>query len=368
MRFIKFNKRTKKIKVSKNYLKSIGEYINLIKRKKLKTVYYNYEIKNPKISFIITVFNKDKYLDSLILSIQHQNIKEFEIIFIDDCSTDKSVNIINYFSKFDRRIKLIKNKNNRGALYSRSQGALKSKGEYIIFVDSDDIILKEGIYNSYKYIKKNKLSMIQFNTIFQINDSLSLISRYYKYEKIIKQPILSYIFYYNEKTKKARELNTALWDKLIKQEIVIKALNFIGEDFYKENIKIENDIILLFSLFRMADSYQYINETGYIYIRNHNDSITNNWQFRKNWRAVIHGVFVNINFFFIKTGNSFFDKSYCVFKLLQSFERYKICYSEAKSEFTLIQKVLKKLLSSPYISRSDKKSIYMIFDNNIMKF
>jgi len=197
---------------------------------------------------------------------------------------------------------------------------------------------------------------------------LSLISRYYKYEKIIKQPILSYIFYYNEKTKKARELNTALWDKLIKQEIVIKALNFIGEDFYKENIKIENDIILLFSLFRMADSYQYINETGYIYIRNHNDSITNNWQFRKNWRAVIHGVFVNINFFFIKTGNSFFDKSYCVFKLLQSFERYKICYSEAKSEFTLIQKVLKKLLSSPYISRSDKKSIYMIFDNNIMKF
>ena len=47
----------------------------------------------------------------------------------------------------------------------------------------------------------------------------------------------------------------------------------------------------------MADSYQYINETGYIYIRNHNDSITNNWQFRKNWKAVIHGVFVNINFF-----------------------------------------------------------------------
>ena len=106
----------------------------------------------PKISFIIPVFNKEKYLKSLIISIQNQLIKEFEIIFIDDCSSDQSIKIINKYSSIDRRIKLIKNKENRGTLYSRSQGCLHSKGEYIIFIDPDDLVLKDGLYNSYNYI------------------------------------------------------------------------------------------------------------------------------------------------------------------------------------------------------------------------
>ena len=54
---------------------------------------------------------------------------------------------------------------NKGALYSRSQGALHSKGQYIIFIDSDDLVLRNGIYNSYNYIKKYNLSMLQYNSI-----------------------------------------------------------------------------------------------------------------------------------------------------------------------------------------------------------
>ena len=81
-------------------------------------------------------------------------IEDYEIIFIDDYSIDNSFKIINEYSQKDLRIKIIKNKINRGTLYSRIQGALKSKGEYIIFIDSDDIVLKDGIYNSYnKYFK-----------------------------------------------------------------------------------------------------------------------------------------------------------------------------------------------------------------------
>ena len=213
---------------------------------------------------------------------------------------------------------MIKNKINRGTLYSRIQGVLQSKGEYIIFIDSDDIILKNGIYNAYNYIKTNKLSMIQFNTIFQRNNNLSLITRYYKYENIIKQPLLSYIFFFNDTTKKADELNTALWDKLIQRETSIKTVNFIGEEYYKEKIKIENDVILLFSLFKVADSYQYINETGYYYIRTHNDSITNSWKIPEIASSVAHGIFVNIKFLYEKKGNSRLDKSFCFFKLQQS--------------------------------------------------
>ena len=129
--------------------------------------------------------------------------------------------------------------------------------------------------------------------VFQRFNNLNLSTRYYKYENIIKQPILSYIFFYNALTKKGDELNTALWDKLVQRKTAIKAVNFIGKDYYNEKIKIENDVILLFSLFRMADSYQYINEIGYYYIRNNNDSITNSWKNPKLSNSVIHGIFVN---------------------------------------------------------------------------
>jgi len=360
LRFIKYNKKMMMNNNIEAYLNSIKEYIDLINQKKLKAIKYNCEIINPKISFISPVFNKEKYLNSLILSIQYQYLSDFEIIFIDDCSSDRSINIINKFSKIDSRIKLIKNKRNKGTLYSRSQGALLSKGEYIIFIDSDDLILRDGLYNSYNYIKNNDLSMVQFNTIFKRNDSLSLSIRYYKYEKVIVQPILSYIFYYNEATMKGDELNTALWDKLVKRETVIKAMNFIGKDYYNEIIRIENDVILLFSIFKMADSYQYINETGYFYIRTNNDSITNIWSQPKISKSVIHGIFVNIKFLYEKTGNSILDKMLCVFKLKQSFKRYIICFANAENEYYFMKNVLKLLLNSPYILKDDKTIISYI--------
>ena len=345
---------------NKSYLNSLKEYIDLINQNKLKAIDYHYEINKPKISFISPVFNKEKYLNSLILSIQHQRISDFEIIFIDDRSTDKSINIINKFSEIDNRIKLIKNKSNKGTLYSRSQGALLSKGEYIIFIDSDDLVLREGLYNSYNYIKNNDLSMVQFNTIFKRNESLSLSIRYYKYAKVIRQPILSYIFYYNEVTDKGDEKNTALWDKLVKRDTVIKAMNFIGKDYYNELIRIENDVILLFSIFKMADSYQYINETGYYYVRTNNDSITNIWKMPEVSKSVVHGIFVNVKFLYQKTGNSILDKMLCVFKLKQSFKRYIICFSMAEREYDFMKNVLKLLLNSTYISNDDKTIISYI--------
>ena len=165
LRFIKYNQKTKINNKNKVILNSIRDYIDLIEKGKLHKLNYISEINEPKISFIIPIFNKEKYLEKLILSIQHQLVEEFEIIFIDDCSSDESIKLINKFFEIDRRIKLIKNKINKGTLYSRCYGALQSKGEYIIFIDSDDLVLQNGLYNAYNYIKKNNLSIVQFNAI-----------------------------------------------------------------------------------------------------------------------------------------------------------------------------------------------------------
>jgi len=363
LRFMKYKQKPKNNNDDKNVLNSITDYINLIKKKKIKKINYIHEINEPKISFIIPIFNKEKYLETLILSIQHQLVEEFEIIFIDDFSNDNSVKIINKFLKIDRRIKLIKNKLNKGTLYSRCYGVLHSNGEYINFVDPDDFVLKNGLYNSYNYIKKNRLSIVQFNTIFQRLKHVRLNTRYYKYDTIIRQPILSHIFFYNAISKNGVEMNSALWDKLIQRDTVIKAVNFIGEDYYNEKIKIENDVILLFSLFQIADSYQYINEIGYYYIKNNSDSITNSWLNPNIASSVIHGVFVNIKFLYEKTGNSRLEKSFCLFKLQQSFKRYYFCFKKAKKEYNFIKDILKLLLKFPYFLENDKLIISIIYSS-----
>ena len=103
-------------------------YTKSIKECKVNEIVFNKNFENPKISFIISVFNKEKYLKHFITSIQMQDLKEIETVFVDDASNDKSVKIINNFRKKDKRIKLIKNKNNMGSLYSRAIGGNMAKG------------------------------------------------------------------------------------------------------------------------------------------------------------------------------------------------------------------------------------------------
>ena len=333
------------MKIEKYYyereLPKIKNYIKLLRKSEFKNyIFYDY-VDKPKVSFIASVYNKEKYLNSFISSIQNQNLKDFELIIIDDCSADKSFKIIQNFTLKDKRIKLLKNKINRGSLYARYKGIQFAKGEYIIFVDSDDIILKNGILRAYNYVKKNDIDIVEFNSVFEKNNSKIYISRrYYKYSNIIYQPILAYIFYYNENEEKGSEYNTALWDKLIKREVVINSFNFIGKAYLNEKIIIENDVIILFSLLKNANSFQYIDELGYYYFYTNSDSITNTKDNPLKADLIIHSIFCNIKFLYEKTGNTYFDKYFCLYKLEQGYERYKYCFNYLNKGYTFIKYVI----------------------------
>ena len=368
IRFIKykFNKNLSRKNFEKD-LPQIIHYVKLLKEGFFKNEIYFPEIIKPKISFISSVYNKEKYLSSFISSIQNQDLKDFEIILVDDCSTDNSIQKINEFQSKDKRIKLIKNIKNQGALNSRYKGAMLSKGEYIIFVDSDDIVLKEGIIKSYKHIKSNNLDMVEFNSVYDNVTEIYINRNYYKYRDIIYQPILSHIYYYQK--NKGDEQNTALWDKLIKKDVALKSLKNIGEIYLGKNIIIENDVIILFSLFRHANSFQYIDELGYYYFFQNNDSITNTKYEPQKAKKIIYSIFTNVEFLYDFTNENNFDKRFCIFKLIQAYKRYEICLQFIDNEFNLIKNVLNKLLESQYISVNDKVIIKSIQTNitNILK-
>ena len=298
-------------------------------------------------------------MSTFIYSVQKQDLKEFELIFVDDFSSDLSSKIIQNRIKKDKRIKLIKNKRNMGTLYSRFIGQSNSKSNYILFIDSDDIILKTGILKSYNHIINYNLDIVQFHAVWQTKNNISIHTIPYKYQKIIYNPILSYLFYYN--INKGDELNYALWDKLIKKTIVLKAFKFIGDNYLKKNIIIHNDLIVLFSLLQMAFSYQYIDEIGYYYFKTIKNSVTNSWNTPGKINQIIHSLFTNINFLYEKTNNSILGKYFCVFKVEHYFKIYNSIFKYINNEeYYYIKKILNKLLNSNYISLKNKFKISKI--------
>ena len=353
-RYIKFNRKNISIIIQDEKLLSIMNYLKSLKEKVPQNIYYT-EIKNPRISFISPVFNQVNDLYSFILSIQKQKMKDYELIFVDDFSMDNSVAFIQGKKKEDKRIKLIRNKKNMGTLYSRYMGQKFAKAKHSIFLDCDDLVLEDGIFKSYNHIIKYNLDIVQFHSIWQDKNSINLKYNIYKYNKIIYRPILQYIYYYDYNSHNGIELNYALWDKLVKTEIINKAFNFIGETYVKKNIIIHNDLIILYSLFQMANSYQYINEIGYFYIRNNNNSTINSWKKPQKRHEIINSLFINIQFLYEKTNDTYLDKKFCIYKIQQYFKIYNTLLIKLNNnEYYYIKNIIDKILNLNYISAQDK--------------
>ena len=122
--------------------------------------------KKPKISIIASVYNGEKYILRFLRSIQNQLFDNIEIIFVDDCSIDNTTKVIKELQKDDERIILIKLKRNKGTLIARNIGVLKSKGEFLIIPDSDDILSKNILRICYYIAKRNNYDLIRFNMLF----------------------------------------------------------------------------------------------------------------------------------------------------------------------------------------------------------
>lgn len=115
-------------------------------------------MKNPLISVIIPVYNVETYLNSCINSILNQTYKNLEVILVDDGSTDKSPIICDEYANIDDRITVI-HKRNGGLSDARNVGINIARGEYITFIDSDDLVALDMIDYLYKNLIDNNTDM-----------------------------------------------------------------------------------------------------------------------------------------------------------------------------------------------------------------
>lgn len=106
-----------------------------------------------KLSVVMPVYNRKKYIEEAIDSVLNQTFQDFELIIIDDGSTDNTVSIIENYN--DTRIKLIKHQVNKGVASARNTGYLAAQGEYIVITDSDDINLLTKFEEQVNFLDRN---------------------------------------------------------------------------------------------------------------------------------------------------------------------------------------------------------------------
>ena len=259
-----------KITVEKeNYLpgkKFIDNCINKLFIRK-----YNISIKSPIITAVIPAYNCEKTIIYPIISIQNQNISNFEIILINDFSQDNTSEILQIFQKQDKRIKVINNRRNMGTLYSRCIATLISNGEYIFALDNDDMIFGEDIfYFNYKIAKDYNYDIVGFKAVSvkKYSESIRKMKDLEEYKNknnlIILQPELStWIISVKGKFKTH---DVTLWGKIIKSKVYIKAINLLGKKRFSTYMSWAEDTCMNFIIFTIAQSFIFINKYGILHL------------------------------------------------------------------------------------------------------
>ena len=212
------------------------------------------------VSIIIPVFNSEKTLTYCLESILNQTYNNLEIILIDDGSEDRSLVICNEFKEKDKRVIVI-HKENEGVSIARNIGIKHSKGKYIAFVDSDDIISNDMIEILINDIIRNDcdLSSCGIKKIFDYNEKLVNIPNKYSSIKFEKDQFLNLVLNEN--------IGGFLCNKLYKSSIIRD--NNIS---LKENIYVCEDLLFNIEYILKSNNFCYNSNVLYGYIQHSNGS------------------------------------------------------------------------------------------------
>ena len=215
------------------------------------------------VSIIIPTYNVEKYIEELLKCIQEQTYKDYEVLFVDDGSTDNTCKIIQ--KSVNSQIRLIqRDRNPKGAQTCRNIGIEKSKGKYLIFVDSDDLISKDFIKQRVEYMESHReIDYATFKAIsFKEENGKKIYGR--KRGKQTKKNLLHQFLKY--------QYPFCLWNNIYKRE-------FCEQVKFDERIQIHQDfdyaIRIIFTNAKQAFAKNH--KMDYFYRKGHENSITANY-------------------------------------------------------------------------------------------
>ncbi|MBQ7705760.1 MAG: glycosyltransferase [Selenomonadaceae bacterium] len=185
----------------------------------------------PAISVVIPMYNAEKYIGECLDSILAQTFDDYEVIVVDDCSTDNSAAVVeSYIQKFNDKLQLVRLKiNSGGAGTPRNMGLKFSRGEYLLFVDSDDIISKTALDELYTAAKNFQADVVSCEKWYQtpvngnVFDKNSLKIAGLPINNQVTQPTLAD----SDIAQRVRALyqlqfTWSIWTKFIRREVILE--------------------------------------------------------------------------------------------------------------------------------------------------
>lgn len=206
-----------------------------------------------KVSVIVPIYNVERYIEECLISLINQRFDDYEIILVNDGSNDDSISIANnYLSKFSN-IKLI-NKENGGLSSARNYGLKYAIGEYICFVDSDDIVTDEYIYNLYNKAKENEVDIVlaSHKKIWE-NGLIKDVKR----ETFNENEILSGKEVLLKQLRK-KDFMAEVWDDIYRREFLEKNNITFYEGIYHEDEEFTFKALLVAEKVGFLKSYDYL--------------------------------------------------------------------------------------------------------------
>ncbi len=322
-------------------LKNYGEKITT-------EIYLSKYIKNnPKISIIMPIFNSEEFITECLNSLIKQTFKNFEVICINDGSIDNSLTILKEFEKKDERIHIF-SQNNTGAGIARNVGMEKSKGEYLLFLDSDDIFEDIMLEELYAKIKQNDNEIVICNSqnfIVKENKKIFYRKNYLISDKILK------IKSFSSKDIKKDFFNLFIWwpwDKLFKKIYIEK----LGIKF--QNLRSTNDLYFTASAVIVAKKISFLDKILIKHRTGINTSIENSRE--KSWD----------NFYYaLKKLKYFIQEKNLYIRFHQDFINYVVSFSlwqlntlKGNSFYSLYQNLKNKWLKEFEVTKYEKSFFY----------
>lgn len=209
-----------------------------------------------KVSVIVPVYNMEKYLGVCLSSLANQTFNDYEVIVINDGSTDSSCEIMDYYKKEYPKIFKIFSHKNQGISKTRNIGIEKAKGEYITFIDSDDYVEKTFLEDMYNKIisTDSDICVCDYYTVNEKDDVKEVKLEEFSISSVKNNPQLLFI------------INSSPWNKLYKKSL-FNYLRF-------ETIKYE-DLLLIPKLVLNANKIVKINKClNYYRIRGNSETTT----------------------------------------------------------------------------------------------
>ncbi len=220
--------------------------------------------KAPAISVIIAMYNAEQYVKLCLDNLLNQSFKDFEIIVVDDCSSDKSVDVVSEMApQFEGRLKLIKLKKNSGFPGLPRNTAMQSaRGKYITFVDSDDFISSTALEELYNIAEETQAEVIATEKCFSFKDGdVENISVYtFQRGTFVDRPTFE-TEDIGERIMRFVNFQTLWWaaNKLFRRDFLVK------HDIKFPNITAWEDLVFTFTCLLKAKKYLRVPNVFYFY-------------------------------------------------------------------------------------------------------